>query len=638
MVLDPPGMPAARGYHGGVRVSPRAAPRDDDDAMNAPLEDYALIGDLRGAGLVAKNGSIDWLCVPRFDSGACFAALLGTPEHGRFLLAPSSDVRGAERRYRGDTLILETDLETDDGIVRLVDLMPPETEPTSVVRIIRGIAGRVAMRMELVIRLHYGSIVPWVRRADDVLVAMAGPDGLTLHTPVEFRGKELTTVAEFEVAEGDEVPFVLSWFPSHRPPPRAPNATELERRTERWWTAWSGRCTYEGDHRDAVMRSLIVLRALMHSETGGIVAAPTTSLPELIGGSRNWDYRFCWLRDAAASVEALVSAGYDEEAAAWIEWLLRAVGGDPGRAQILYGIAGERTEPEIELDWLPGYEGSRPVRIGNRAVEEVQLDVYGEVMDALLQARRSGVRQPDTAWGIERALIEFLERNWDRPDRGLWEFRDEDRPFTHSRMMSWVAFDRAIGSAQDFGLDGPIERWREIRDEIREQIEREGFDEELGAFVQFYGSRELDASLLQMPLVGFLQGDDPRLAATVEAIRRTLGVDGLIMRYDAGSIGGIDESEGAFIAATLWLSDALELIGRRDEAIEVFERVLELRNDVGLLSEEYDVERHRLIGNFPQALSHLWIVLAARNLSGRPPSGRHVAHQGTGRVSEDRSG
>ena len=608
--------------------------------MSARIEDLALIGDTRGAALVSRDGSIDWLCLPRFDSGASFAALLGAPEHGRFLIAPEGEVREVDRRYRGDTLILETDIRTADGSVRLVDLMPVSGDPPAVVRIVRGLSGRVRMGAELVIRSHYGSVVPWVRRSGDALIAMAGPDGFAIHTPVELRGKDLTTVATFEVGEGEDVPFAMAWFPSHRRPPGPPDTPALERETERWWTTWSERCTYRGDYRDEVMRSLIVLKALTHSETGGMVAAPTTSLPERIGGKRNWDYRYCWLRDAAAAVEALVSCGYDDEAEAWIEWLLRAVGGDPGQAQILYGVAGERYTPEIELGWLPGYEGSSPVRIGNRAVQELQLDVYGEVMDALLQARRSGAREPESAWGIERALMGFLESNWKRPDRGMWEVRRGSRQFTHSKMMCWVAFDRAIASAEDHGLEGPVDRWRAIRREIREQIERDGFDRRLGAFVQSYGTNELDAGLLQMPLIGFLPADDPRVVGTVEAIRRELDDDGLVRRYKTGK-GKIDEldEEGAFVPATLWLVDALELMGREDEARGLFERVLGLRNDVGLLSEEYDVHRGRFLGNFPQALSHLALVLAARNLSGRPSSGRHVPQGGfRAGISTDASG
>jgi GH15 family glucan-1,4-alpha-glucosidase len=593
--------------------------------MAGLIEDYALIGDTRTAGLVGRDGSIDWLCLPRFDSGACFAALLGTPEHGRFSIAPAGGIRRITRRYRGETLLLETDFETEDGAIRLTDFMPPGGDRPVVIRILRGLSGRVPVRLELVIRFNYGSLVPWVRRAEGALVAIAGPDGLALHTPVQTHGQDFRTVAEFVVAKGDRVPFTLSWFPSHEPIPHRPNPFRAERQSERWWTRWSSRCSYRGEWRDAVVRSLITLKALIHAPTGGVVAAPTTSLPEDIGGERNWDYRYCWLRDATSTLEALMAGGYEEEAAAWSDWLLRAVAGEPSKAQILYGVAGERDLPEFEVPWLPGYEGSRPVRVGNAALDEFQLDVYGELMDALLQTRRAGIREVRHAWDIQRVFMDFLESAWRREDKGLWEVRGPDRHFTHSKVMAWVAFDRTIQAAEEFSLQGPVERWRKVREEIRSEIEAKGYDDEVGSFVQFFGSKRPDASLLQIPLVGFLPASDPRVMGTVEAVERDLMRGGLVARYEPDEeVEGVSGDDGAFLPCTLWLADALELMGRRDEARLLFERVLALRNDVGLLSEEYDVDAGRLVGNFPQALSHLWLVLAARNLSGRPAGGRHA--------------
>jgi GH15 family glucan-1,4-alpha-glucosidase len=593
--------------------------------MSTRIEDYALIGDTRTAALVARDGSIDWLCLPRFDSGSPFAALLGTPDHGRFSIAPAGGVRRVTRSYRGDTLVLETDFETEDGTVRLIDFMPPGVDRPVLVRILQGLSGRVPVHLELVMRFNYGSIIPWVRKVGDVLVAIAGPDALALHTPVATHGEDFRTIADFQVSKGDRVPFTLSWFPSHERVPGRVNPSRLERRTERWWTRWVAHGSYRGEWRDAVVRSLITLKALTFAPTGGMVAAPTTSLPELLGGERNWDYRYCWIRDATVTVEALVAGGYTDEAAAWCEWLLRAVAGEPSKAQVLYGVGCEREPMERELTWLPGYEGSRPVRVGNAALEEFQLDIYGEVMDALLQAREAGIREPQHAWDIQRVLMEFLESAWRRQDRGMWEVRGPSRHFTHSKVMAWAAFDRAIRMANEYSLEGPEERWRKAADEIRREVEDRGFNRELGAFVQFYDSDRLDAALLEIPLIGFLPATDPRVRGTVEAVERHLTSDGLVYRYEPDeSVEGLTGGEGAFLPCTLWLAGALDLVGRHGDARKTFERVLSVRNDVGLLSEEYDVGSGRLVGNFPQALSHLWLVLTARNLSGRPAAGRHA--------------
>ncbi len=475
--------------------------------MPSRIEDYALIGDCQTAALVARDGSIDWLCFPRFDSGACFAALLGTPDHGRWLLAPAGEVRKVRRRYRDGTLVLETDDETDDGAVTVVDFMPLRGEAPDLVRIVGGRRGRVAMRMELVIRFDYGSIVPWVREAGRGILAIAGPDMLRLRTDVELKGVDLRTVAEFTVEEGKRVPFDLTWHPSYRPDPEAIDTEEALRETDRWWREWSDRCIAPGEWCEAIKRSLITLKALTYAPTGGIVAAPTTSLPEHIGGVRNWDYRYCWVRDATFTLYSLLNAGYHDEAHAWCRWLLRAVAGSPAQMNIMYGLGGERRLTELELDWLPGYEGSRPVRIGNGAWDQHQLDIYGEVMDMLHQCRKAGL--VDDGWRVERALLERLESNWREPDEGIWEVRGPRRHFTHSKMMAWVAFDRAVKAVEQFGLDGPVDRWRALRDSIHEQVCREGFDAESGAFVQSYGSKRLDASLLIMPLVGFLPADDP---------------------------------------------------------------------------------------------------------------------------------
>ena len=576
-----------------------------------------MIGDTQTAALVGRDGSIDWLCLPRFDSGACFAGLLGTPEHGRWLLSPAGEARNVSRRYQGDSLVLETTFETPEGTVRLVDCMPPRERDPDLVRVVEGVSGRVPMRMELVVRFDYGRSVPWLRREGGRLHAIAGPDALVLDTPVAARGENLRTVAEFEVAAGDRVPFVLEWHPSHEPAGPAVDAVAAVAETRRWWEDWAARCTYRGEWREAVMRSLVTLKALTYGPTGGIVAAATTSLPERLGGVRNWDYRFCWLRDATFTLLALMSAGYQQEAKAWRDWLVRAVAGSPADLQIMYGCAGERRLPELVLDWLPGYEASRPVRIGNAAVDQLQIDVFGEVMDCLHQARRGGIPPDRFAWELQGALMDFLESRWREPDEGIWEVRGPRRHFTHSKMMAWVAADRAVQAVERFGLDGPVERWRRLREEIRAEVCERGWDAGRCTFTQSYGRPELDAALLMMPLVGFLPAGDPRVRGTVAAIERELCEDGLVHRYSHGaeSVDGLPPGEGAFLACTFWLADNYALDGRGNEARATFERLLSLRNDVGLLAEEYDVAARRQVGNFPQAFSHLPLVNTARNLA-----------------------
>ncbi|MCC6421114.1 MAG: glycoside hydrolase family 15 protein [Gemmataceae bacterium] len=580
------------------------------------IEDYALIGDCQTAALVGRNGSIDWLCFPRFDSGACFAALLGTPEHGRWLLAPSGEHCTTRRRYRDGTLVLETDFETADGAATLIDCMPPRSAEPDLVRVVVGRRGQVAMRLELVLRFDYGSIVPWVRRTERGLRAVGGPDAVVLDTLVPVRGHDLTTVAEFTVREGEEIPFVLMWHRSHLPPPPPIDAVETVRQTEDWWREWSGRCTCQGPWREAVVRSLITLKALTYAPTGGIVAAATTSLPEQLGGVRNWDYRLCWLRDATFTLLALVENGYTAEAVAWRDWLLRAAAGTPTQANILYGLRGERRLTEIELDWLPGYEGARPVRVGNAAYRQFQLDVFGEVLDAMFQARKAGVPPDDNAWRVACELAGFLESAWHQPDEGIWEVRGPRRHFTHSKVMAWVAFDRMVKAVEHNGRAGPVDRWRAARDAIRDEVCTKGYDARRNTFVQSYGADALDASLLMIPLVGFLPADDPRVAGTVEAVQRELMADGLVKRYEPDpAVDGLPPGEGAFLACTFWLADCLALLGRRDEATRLFEHLLELRNDVGLLSEEYDPKARRLVGNFPQAFSHIGLVNTALNLT-----------------------
>jgi len=585
-----------------------------------PIEDYALIGDIHTAALVSRSGSIDWLCLPRFDSAACFAALLGDERQGRWLIAPAGPVSAVHRGYQGDSLVLETEFHTPDGVVRLVDCMPPRQRDPDVARVVEGVRGRVPMRMELVIRFDYGSIVPWVRRQGGALHAIAGPDSVWLRTPVEVRGENFRTLAEFTVDEGERVPFTLTWHASHMPSPRRIDPIRAVDDTTGWWSEWASGITYKGGWRDAVIRSLLTLKALTYQPTGGIVAAPTTSLPEALGGVRNWDYRYCWLRDATFTLDALMLAGLDSEATAWREWLLRAVAGQPQQMQILYGVAGERRITEQQLDWLPGYEQSRPVRTGNAAVNQFQLDVYGEVMDALYLARRVGLQYDETAWDLQRALMDFLESNWREPDEGLWEIRGPRRHFTHSKVMAWVAMDRAVKAVDLQQLEGPVQRWRALRREIHDEVCDQGFDAERNAFVQFYGGSQLDASLLMIPLVGFLPATDPRMRGTVEAVQRELSVDGLVLRYHpegSADVDGLPPGEGAFLACSFWLADNLALMGRQREAREQFERLLSLRNDVGLLAEEYDPRSGRQLGNFPQAFSHVPLVNTASHLSER---------------------
>ena len=594
--------------------------------MSLPLEDYALIGDTQTAGLVSKHGSIDWLCLPRFDGGACFAALLGDETNGSWQLAPAGGVRRIRRQYQGASLVLATEFTTEDGVVRVVDCMPPRLRHPEIVRVVEGVRGRVPMRMQLIIRYDYGSIVPWVQRIDGDLMAVAGPDALWLRTDVRPHGENLTTVAEFTVSEGQRVPFVLSWCPSTEHPGRAIDAEHAVQDTERWWTRWGERCEFPEDspYREAAVRSLITLKALTYEPTGGIVAAATTSLPEQLGGVRNWDYRFCWLRDATFTLWALLRAGYVDEATAWRDWLLRAAAGDPAELQIMYGPAGERRLPELELPWLSGYEGSKPVRVGNAAADQFQLDVYGEVLDSMHQARQAGIHPSAAAWNLERALVSFVEGAWTQPDEGIWEVRGPRRHFTHSKVMAWVAVDRAVKAVQRFGLDGRVDEWKRLRASIHDDVCRQGFDAERNTFTQFYGSTQLDASLLMIPLVGFLPATDERVRGTVAAIQRDLTRDGFVMRYseDASSeVDGLPAGEGAFLACTFWLADNLILLGRADEARALFERLLGLTNDVGLLSEEYDTVSGRLVGNFPQAFSHVSLVNTARNLA--ESAGRH---------------
>ncbi len=598
--------------------------------MPLRIEDYGLIGDCSTGALVGRDGSIDWLCLPRFDSGACFAALLGGPEHGRWQIAPAEEVRRVRRRYRPGTLILETEFETDSGVVRITDCMPPREETPDLLRVVEGRRGQVPMRMELVIRFDYGSIVPWVQRTPDGgIQAIAGPDMLRLRTNVPVHGENFRTVADFTVVDGQRQTFDLSWFPSNTRPRSAFDLNHVQHAlqdTERWWREWSDRCSF-GTHplnasveqkhwADAVKRSLITLKALTYAQTGGIAAALTTSLPEQLGGVRNWDYRFCWLRDATFTLYALMVAGYYDEARAWREWLLRTVAGQPSQMQIMYGLSGERRLTEETLKWLPGYEGASPVRIGNAAYDQHQLDVYGEVMDALHQCRRIGLKPMGETWGLQQALMEFLESNWKEPDEGIWEVRGPRRHFTHSKMMAWVAIDRAVKGVEQFGRTGPLERWQALRDEVHAEVCREGFNPELNAFTQSYGSSLLDASVLMMPLVGFLPATDPRMQGTVAAVERHLLHEGLVSRYQTEpSVDGLPPGEGTFLPCSFWLADNYALMGRRAEAIELFEHLLSLRNDLGLLSEEYDTTAHRLVGNFPQAFTHIGLVNTAYNLS-----------------------
>jgi GH15 family glucan-1,4-alpha-glucosidase len=585
--------------------------------MPCRIEDYALIGDCEAAALVGSDGSIDWLCWPRFDSDACFAGLLGTPDNGRWRIAPRTEGARVTRRYRPGTLILETRFETADGAATVIDFMPLRDAYSNIIRLVVGERGTVAMCLELVIRFGYGAIVPWVTRLPDGgLRAVAGPDMLILHTPAGLHGEGLKTVGEFTVTAGETVPFVLTHALSHLPPPEPPEPAAALASTEAFWTEWSARCQAGSLWPDAIVRSLVTLKALTYAPTGGIIAAPTTSLPEHIGGPRNWDYRFCWLRDATLTLLALMNGGYYEEAHAWRDWLLRAAAGSPSQLQIMYGIAGERRLTEWEVPWLAGYEDSRPVRIGNAAHGQLQLDVYGEVMDALYLAKRGGLAPDDSGWELQKALLGHLESVWSEPDQGIWEVRGPPCHFTHSKVMAWAAFDRAIKSAEQFGLTGPLARWRMLRDAIHADICARGFNAELGSFVQCYGGTALDASLLLLPCVGFVPPSDPRIAGTVAAIERTLIVDGLVQRYSTTETDdGLPPGEGAFLACSFWLVDAYVMLGRLDDAMRLFERLATLCNDVGLLAEEYDPVAQRMVGNFPQAFSHIALVNSAFNLT-----------------------
>ena len=606
--------------------------------MAARIEDYGLIGDLQTAALVSRDASIDWCCFPRFDSSACFAALLGTEEHGSWWIRPSgASPFHRSRRYWHDTLVLETAFENDDGRVRVIDFMPPRETKPDIVRIVECLEGSVDMRTEIRVRFDYGEVVPWATRREGDLFFVAGPDGLRLSTPVRLRGENFHTSGDFTVGEGERLPFVLTWFPSHEDPPDSVDAEHALRDTETFWRDWADRCTQgtDDDLHDDVHRSLLTLKALTYAPTGGIVAAPTTSLPEKLGGVRNWDYRYTWLRDASVTLVAMVEAGYTEEAAAWRGWLLRAVGGDPSNLHIMYGLGGQRRLVETELEHLPGYEGSRPVRIGNRASEQRQLDVYGEVIDALYQARDHGLAPSDEYWSLAILVLEWLEEHWHEPDAGIWEVRGPNRHFTHSKVMAWVAFDRAVKAVERHAREGPADRWREIREQIHSEVCERAWNDEVGAFTQYYGATRLDASVLLMPIVGFLPADDERMLATVEAIARVLSVDGLIARYAADdeneNVDGLPPGEGVFLPCTFWLADNLCLQGRFDEARAIFDRVSGLSNDLGLLSEEYDPALGRQLGNFPQAWSHVALISTAFNLTLGPRmwSKRQARHDRT---------
>ncbi|HLI11958.1 MAG TPA: glycoside hydrolase family 15 protein [Alphaproteobacteria bacterium] len=593
--------------------------------MPLRVEDYALIGDCMTAALVGRNGSIDWLCWPRFDSDACFAALLGTSEHGRWLVAPRDAKAQARRAYRGPSLVLETVFETAEGSVALIDFMPIGGACSSIMRLVEGRRGRVDMRLQLVLRFDFGASVPWVTQLpdEDGISAIAGPSRVVLRTPIPLRGQDLSTVAEFTVGEGERVPFVLAYGPSHLPPPPARDADKALKETEDFWHEWSGRCRYRGGWKEPVLRSLLTLKALTYGATGGIVAAPTTSLPEQLGGSRNWDYRYCWLRDATFTLMALMAGGYYDEARAWRDWLHRSIAGSADQIQIMYGLAGERRLAEWEARWLPGYQGAAPVRIGNAAAEQFQLDVYGEVMDALHHAREGGLGAFASVWALQRELLEHLEKIWCQPDEGIWEVRGGRRNFTFSKIMAWVALDRAVHDIETYKLEAPLERWRKLRDEIHVSVCRQGFSTSRNAFTQSFGSPELDASLLMIPILGFLPASDPRMLGTVAAIERELLVDGLVKRYETeAGIDGLPPGEGAFLPCSFWLADNYALQNRVDEARELFERLLALRNDVGLLAEEYDPQLKRQVGNFPQAFSHLALIGTALNLHEVGPAQR----------------
>jgi GH15 family glucan-1,4-alpha-glucosidase len=588
------------------------------------IEDYALIGDCQTAALVSREGSIDWLCLPRFDSGACFAALLGAPENGRWLISPAGPVQRVSRRYRENTLVLETTFETADGTVSVIDFMPIRSQVPDLVRIVEGKKGNVRMCMEFIVRFEYGQVVPWVQKIDRGISIVAGPDRLQLRTDVPLRGENFKTMAEFTVREGEQVLFDLTWSRSYEPRPKELNELSSLADTEQWWKEWADRCTYQGEWREVVLRSLITLKGLTYAPTGGIVAAATTSLPEQFGGVRNWDYRYCWLRDSTFTLAVLLKAGYTEEAIAWREWLLRAVAGRPDQLNIVYGLAGERRLTEVELTWLPGFASSKPVRIGNGAYSQFQLDVYGEVLDSMLQSLRMGEKPEEHAFDIQRALLSYLETAWKLPDEGVWEVRGPRRHFTHSKLMAWVAMDRAVKQAHVLDGQVPVDRWRAIRDQIHREICEQGFNAELNSFVQFYGSKLLDSSLLMMPIVGFLPASDPRMVGTIEAIQRALARGPFVWRYETvPDVDGLPPGEGAFLLCSFWLADCLCLLGRRDEARRMFEQILEISNDLGLLAEGYDLDARRFTGNFPQAYSHVGLINTAMRLSNLHGAERH---------------
>ena len=596
--------------------------------MALRIGEYAMIGDTHSAALVGLDGSIDWLCLPRFDSAAVFAGLLGNDDNGHWKIAPTGHVKSVSRRYRGDTLVLETEFETDTGIVRIVDAMDPMADTHCLLRLVEGVSGTVQMLSHLRMRFDYGSVVPWVQRLDGLIQAIAGPDAIAFRSEVRHSGRGMATVADFEIRNGESLAFQLDWHRSHRSPPPKCDVRATIDRVESWWSNWMSGFTYDGRWQDAVRRSVITLKGLTYASTGGIVAAATTSLPEQLGGVRNWDYRYCWLRDATITLIAMIDAGFVTEAKAWREWLLRAIAGDPSQLQIMYGVGGERRIPEWEVPWLDGYQGAKPVRVGNAAVDQFQLDVYGEVMDALHVAR--GVARDkaalagseneqdsnDISWPLQRKMMDFLETGWSQPDEGIWEVRGPRRHFVHSKVMAWVAVDRAIKGVTEHGLAGPVAKWRTTRDAIRADILEKGFDADRNTFTQFYGSKELDAALLNIPIVGFLPGNDPRVRGTVAAIEKELLQDGFVRRYTTTeNVDGLPPGEGAFLACTFWLADNYSMVGRVDEAVTLFERLLDLRNDVGLLAEEWDPVSKRMTGNFPQAFSHVPLVYTARNIS-----------------------
>ncbi|HEY6574084.1 MAG TPA: glycoside hydrolase family 15 protein [Mycobacterium sp.] len=592
----------------------------------ARIEDYALLGDLQTAALVSTAGSIDWLCLPKFDSPACFAALLDTPDAGHWIVAPAAGGVCTRRRYVKDTLVLQTEWVSGDGTVRVIDFMPPRGHAPDMVRIIEGVHGSVVMRSELRLRFDYGLVVPWVRHHDDMVEAIAGPDRVRLRTPAPTRGKEMSTVSDFTVRAGDRVPFVLTWNPSHESPPKPVDAEHALRDTLRFWTDWAQRGNpVHGPYRDAIKRSLLTLKALTYHPTGGIVAAATTSLPELIGGTRNWDYRYCWLRDSTYTLQALISAGYLAEAKAWREWLLRAVAGDPAELQIMYALDGTRRIPEAELPWLAGYENSRPVRTGNAASDQLQLDVWGEILDGLALARNAGISTHDDAWDMQVALMNHLEGTWDQPDNGLWEMRGPRRHFTHSKVLAWVAADRMATAVRAHHLYGPADRWEALGDTIHADVLAHGYNPDRNTFTQSYDAPGLDAALLMIPRVGFLPPDDSRVLGTIAAIQNELTEGGFVKRYETStSDDGLPGGEGLFLACSFWLVDALHLAGQQTEATQLFERLLALRNDVGLLSEEWDPHTGRQLGNTPQAFSHFPLVTSALQLhAGRAHHSNH---------------